>query len=411
MPKLRISEDWGQPDSGDRQIIQRFSASVSGDTLEEKLAHINNVATGQVQLASVGQILGTMVVLEVLSAILAQFTEAAGGFIFEGFLAGLFGKNSVQITDVEEEDEATGKPITDVQLGDKEYSLKLLNPKTAVKGSWRNMVEHFASGRDHVVYLDARRSGSGASDSLLFSEFVITLATFLEVFHKPFVKFAKKVKKVRNKEQLVSAMDSLGDQVWKVKFDSPVIGRRASFENNKQTPEGLSTMLPELISNTEKLPPADVFYSEEAYEKSSTLKKLFGPARKFNEVQSAIETGDKDQIIAVLRTTAGYINKEQFLFTPLQTKAIEGEKEIAFLNLGDEQLKKTWLIYGDILRKTVTPVYTFIGRFNENISKYFMGTEDGDPRKQHAMAAQADLTQLKEATDEAISNIETSQQG
>ena len=32
-----------------------------------------------------------------------QFTEAAGGFIFEGFLAGLFGEGSVQITDVEDE--------------------------------------------------------------------------------------------------------------------------------------------------------------------------------------------------------------------------------------------------------------------------------------------------------------------
>ena len=37
LPKLRISEDWGKPDSGDRQIIQRFTASVSGETLEEKL--------------------------------------------------------------------------------------------------------------------------------------------------------------------------------------------------------------------------------------------------------------------------------------------------------------------------------------------------------------------------------------
>ena len=151
LPKLRITEDWGVPESRDRQIIESFTSGIPGDTLEEKLSHINNVATGQVQLASVGQILSTMVVLEVLSTILAQFTEAAGGFIFEGFLAGLFGKGSVQITDVEEEDEATGKPITDVQLGNREYSLKLLNPTTAVKGSWKNMVEHFASGRDHVV--------------------------------------------------------------------------------------------------------------------------------------------------------------------------------------------------------------------------------------------------------------------
>ena len=40
---------------------------------------------------------------------------------------------------------ATGKPITDVRLGGKEYSLKLLGQKTGVKGSFVNMVEHFKS--------------------------------------------------------------------------------------------------------------------------------------------------------------------------------------------------------------------------------------------------------------------------
>jgi len=407
LPKLRISEDWGKPDSGDRQIIQRFSASVTGDTLEEKLLNVNNIATGQVQLASVGQILGTMVVVEVLSAILAQFTEAAGGFIFEGFLAGLFGKDSVQITDVEEDDGATGKPITDVELGGKEYSLKLLNPTTQVKGSWTNMVEHFAGERDHVVYLDARRSGSGASDSLRFSEFTITLVNFLDVFYKPFVKYAKKSMKVKNKEQLTSYLEDLGDQVWKVKFNQAVMGRgRMTFVNNKNTPEGLTTELPEFLSTSEELPPAEIFYSEESYSKNKTLKKLFGTALKFNEVREAIEGGNKEEIIAVLKTTAGYVNSEQFIFTHNQTKKIANEKEIAFLNLGDEQLKKTWIIYGDILRRTITPVYTFLGRFNENVSKYFMGTDDGDPRKQHAMAAKQDLDLLKQATDEAISAVE-----
>jgi hypothetical protein len=115
IPKLRISEDWGNPESNDRQIIQRFSSAITGETLQDKLATVNNVATGQVQMASLGQILGTLVVLECLYTILAQFTESAGGFIFEGFLAGLFGKDAVQITDVgEDSGDATGKPITDV---------------------------------------------------------------------------------------------------------------------------------------------------------------------------------------------------------------------------------------------------------------------------------------------------------
>jgi len=403
LPKLRISEDWGVPESRDRQIIESFTNSIPGSTLEEKLNHINNVATGKVQLASVGDILSTMVVLEVLSTILAQFTEAAGGFIFEGFLAGLFGKGSVQITDVGDEDDATGKPITDVQLGDKEYSLKLLNPTTAVKGSWRNMVEHFAGGRDHVVYLDARRSGSGASDSLLFSEFEITLENYIQVFYDPFKKFAKKTMKVKNKEELIAQLQDLGDRAFQVNF-SQKVDKKANFSLRTDKDRLMS-----IIDTAEDLPPAIIGYSEEDYTKSVKATRLFGSATQFNAVQEAIKTGDKQQIIDALRQTRGYIKKEQFEFTPQQAKNIANEREIAYVLLGDEQLKKTWLLYGDIMRKTITPVYTFLGRFNDNVSKYFLGTQDGDARKEYALAATQDLASLKEATDEAISAVEQSE--
>ena len=62
--------------------------------------------------------------------------------------------------------------------------------------------------------------------------------------------------------------------------------------------------------------------------------------------------------------------------------------------------------YGDLMRKTITPVYTFLGRFNDNVSKYFLGTQDGEARKEHALAATQDLVSLKEATDEAIASVE-----
>ena len=412
LPKLRISEDWGVPESQDRKIIEGFTRSIPGNTLEEKLAYINSVATGEIQLASVGQVLSTMVVLEVLSTILSQFTEAAGGFIFEGFLAGLFGEGSVQITDVEDEDDATGKPITDVQLGDREYSLKLLNPTTAVKGSWRNMVEHFAGGRDHVVYLDARRSGSGASDSLLFSEFEITLENYIEVFYEPFKKMvptkytvgSPSAVNARNKEALLAAIEEDGDRLEVVRFNSrPPNTRKANY--NLKNPAQKQAFM-DILQSNEKLPGATIVVREEEYTKSVKAKRLFGDFRQFQAVQDAIASGDKQTIIAALRKTAGYRNKEQFEFTPQQAKSIANEREIAFVKLGDEQLKKTWLLYGDLMRKTITPVYTFIGRFNDNVSKYFIGSQDDVARKEYALAATQDLSLLKEATDEAIASVE-----
>ncbi len=204
LPVIRITEAWGKPGTKDREIIEQFTSTILGDTLEDKIASINRVITDADESASIPQILSSMVVIEILNAILADFTESAGGFIFEGFLAGLFGGAAVQVTDVgADTGEATGKPITDVVLGGKEYSLKLLGQTTGVKGSFRNMVEHF-KGRDHVVYLDARRTGEG----LVFGEFEITLDNFLDVFYEPFKKISRD-----NVDELTAALTRAFDEV------------------------------------------------------------------------------------------------------------------------------------------------------------------------------------------------------
>jgi hypothetical protein len=199
LPTIKITEDWGKIGSKDRQIIEKFTRNIEGDTLEAKLSNINKVITER-SAATIPQILGTMVVVEILNSVLREFTESAGGFIFEGFLAGLFGGESVQITDTKDQEEAgeateaAGKPITDVVLGGREYSLKLLGQSTAVKGSFKNMVEHFRV-KDHIVYLDARRihgensdGSKGAVKGLEFGEFVITRENFMKVFMDPFLK-------------------------------------------------------------------------------------------------------------------------------------------------------------------------------------------------------------------------------
>ena len=87
LPTIKITEDWGRPGSKDRQLIEEFTARIQGDTLEQKLQSMNSILEGQSE-PSIGKILSTLVVIEVLNSILVEFTESAGGFIFEGFLAG-----------------------------------------------------------------------------------------------------------------------------------------------------------------------------------------------------------------------------------------------------------------------------------------------------------------------------------
>lgn len=417
LPKLRISEDWGNPESNDRQIIQRFSSAITGGTLQEKLATVNNVATGQVQMASLGQILGTLVVLECLYTILAQFTESAGGFIFEGFLAGLFGEDAIQITDVgEDSGEATGKPITDVELGGREYSLKLLGPGTSVKGSWKNMTEHFSSGRDHVVYLDARRSGKAATDSLVFGEFVITMDNFVQIFYDPFKGHKEIKEKFKNKEDLMAALEEYGEAVLAVSFASAPTRTKRVFAMKGKNGPPVRDLLMKTLEETEETSGGVLVRAEEDYGKSSAkAKRLWGDSRQFQAVADAIELhkanpGDETKmgVIEALRNTQGYKTKQQFEFTVGQAEGLYNFEHIGSLLLGEKQLKKTWMLYADILKKTITPVYMSMARFNENVSNYFMGAE-GAERKGFALAAQQELGTLKEATDEAISAVEQSE--
>ena len=194
LPTIKLTENWGVLDNEDRDRIETYMKNVAGDTVEAKLESLRSVLEGT-RDAGIGEILSTLIAIEILSNLAGpigtrEFTESAAGFIFEGFLAGLFGGQSIQITSPEEIEgmDASGKPITDVILGGRHFSLKLLGDKTAVKGSFQNLVNHFKT-LDHVVYLDARRTPDGG---LQFGEFTITLEDFMDVFYTPFARFKRK---------------------------------------------------------------------------------------------------------------------------------------------------------------------------------------------------------------------------
>ena len=392
LPKLRITEAWGRPETGDREIIEKYSKNIPGETLQAKLQYLADVIEGKIVLHDVQPIISTLVMIEVLSTILADYTESAGGFIFEGFLAGLFGGQSVQVTDVgDDTGEATGKPITDVVLGDKEYSLKLLGQKTGVKGSFKNMVEHFKS-RDHVIYLDARRIDK--TEGLEFGEFTITLDNFLDVFFKPFAKIKKKVATAPTARVLSNAIAKYGDQIFKIK-SSRRLGSRSIF-----AAEDITAIDPDQL---ETMGPFEVHYSEESFAASPKAKQLFGTGRQFNDIAEAIESGDRERIFAALEATPGYQKSRQFLFTRSQAESIANFETIAVLPLGEEALQKAWMNYAELLNSTIAPVYRFLGMYDESISNYFTG--EGDNRNAEATKAVSAAEGLREATDEAVAVI------
>ena len=440
LPTVKITESWGSPGSKDRQIIEEFTNKIKGETVEAKIQSLNSILSGEAQDPSLGEILATLLMIEVLNSILDEFTEAAGGFIFEGFLAGLFGDKSVQITDVKgEESDAKGKPITDVVLGNKEYSLKLLGPGTDVKGSFRNMIEHFKV-KDHVIYLDARRTGEG----LEFGEFIITLDSFLDVFVTPFLKvvYKKDAETYDNASEFKALLNRLSEEgmaikrvetakiskAWKQETGlqggldpgnpneyifqfSPGTGQESLEEIRKLNVDGMNAVLSKIKSipdeALQQYAPFKIIYAEAKFE-GTKAEQLFGSFAVVEQVLRAIESGDKNQIIKSLEMTPGYQKSKQFVFTKGQVeKGIKSFRHVGTLPISEASLKKAWLIYGERLNNTLRPVYGVLNVFTQNINSYFLGTTSKDKdRKQYGTDAITNATELKSATDKAVKAVE-----
>jgi len=440
LPTVKITEAWGSPGSKDRQIIEEFTRNIEGDTVEAKLQSLNNVLSGEAENPSLGEILATLLMIEVLNSILEEFTEAAGGFIFEGFLAGLFGGQAVQITGGEDDETgAMGKPITDVRLGDKEYSLKLLGPGTDVKGSFKNMIEHFRV-KNHVIYLDARRTGEG----LQFGEFIITLDSFLDVFVTPFLKhvYKKEAEEYKNAGDFKTLLSRLSEEgmaikrIQTVKIDrkwmektgleggldpqrpaeslflfSPGSEQEQLQEAVKLGPKGMNALISKILEmddgELQKYAPFNIIYAEEKFE-GTKAEQLFGSYAVVEQVLRAIESGNKEEIFKSLEMTPGYQRSMQFIFTKGQVeKGIKSFRHIGTLPISEAQLKKTWLIYGERLNATLRPVYGVLNMFTQNINSYFLGTTSKDKdRKQYGTDAIKNTVELKSATDNAVKAVE-----
>ena len=427
-PKIRITEDFGKIGTEDREIVEKFTRNIVGSTLEEKIATLNSVLTERKEGATIGDILSTMVVCEILSAIITNFTESAGGFIFEGFLAGLFGGESMQITSPEDIPgmEATGKPITDVMLGKRHYSLKLLGQTTGVKGSFRNMVDHFKSV-DHVVYLDARRVDK--DQGLEFGEFTITLENFLEVFVDPFQVLATNTQTVEDGgefKELLNALTSGEEAIKGIQFGIPLPGQKwQAIKFSPDSPrevqldeavglneENFNKVLRYVFSlpyeQLQKHAPFTVKYAASKFE-GTKAEKLFGSYAVVEQLKNAIDKNDREEVLKSLRMTPGYENSQQFEFTRKQAEDIANFRVIGTLMIGEKYMKETYALYADLLMRTISPIYEQLQLFTNNINDYFLGVSDelaDQDRKQYAMNAIDNAGELAVATNAAVEEIE-----
>jgi len=446
LPTLKFTEDWGKTDTEDRVRIERYMKNIEGKDLKTKLKNLNDILGGSVKDADVGTILSTLIMIEILSTLAGderEFTESAAGFIFEGFMAGLFGDDSVQITDVKDSEDQSGKPITDVILNGRHYSLKLLGPNTALKGSWTNMVGHFKDPRTNgeIIYLDARRENGGLS----FSEFRITLRDYMKIFSDPFKKYEKASTRdiTVSAEKLIPTLatlqrsrreDGRGARLKAIRIKKggnklPKESGLLSAFDTKTRPAGhkdelkSTRALMDYVNDTLRDPATagalkgvkfEIEYQEQKdITTSKIVQRLFGSREQYDEVALAIQKGTDADIIAALEKTAGYKGSEgggggeQFIFTKKQAEELATAQPLGWIPLGEAALKEVWKNYAEMLLTTIDPVYRNLQEFTDNIDQFFLGSgEKGAKgkgnRRSFADAAIREAKELRAATDKAI---------
>ena len=420
LPVLKITEDWGKLGKRDRSIIENFTAQLGGEetSIAEKIINLNEIIAGNDPATTIAEILTTMMVVEVLSSILDEFTEPAGGFIFEGFIAGLFGGKSIQIEKPEDITAATGqkvsakgKPITDVILAGRHYSLKLLGPTTAVAGSFQNMVNHFETV-DHVTYLDARREG----DDLHFSEFDITLPTFLDTFYWPHVRREDKKQGGLNLTKLHNRVEKMGDKIYAIKLSRPLHGKTVVSRMAKGSAGTLepNPLWEEFFSleNIDEYGPFEIRYLAEKF--SGKVKDYYGSQATLKAVQDAVKLHrefpgpENDQkVLDALRETPAFKKPLQFAITRDQTSLITSYRDLGTLRLGDSALQQTWMNYGQRLMPTIAPVYRALNSFTSNINSYFLSPPTKtSSRTEYGKQAIGDAAELRENTDQVVGTME-----
>lgn len=165
LPSFVPTEAWGDPKSTDRKTLNRiFSVVGGGASIEGKLAYLQKITDPNNRITSPRRVISSLIILEALATLIADFNEASAGFVFEGWLAALLQGHQ----EAGRDDDKGNLPIEDLmafsQLKDGEgavpVSLKLLSPKTPVHGSYTNLLDALFDNeqfKGRVNYIVARK--------------------------------------------------------------------------------------------------------------------------------------------------------------------------------------------------------------------------------------------------------------
>jgi hypothetical protein len=434
-PVIKITEAWGNPDNVDRQVMESLLSQIEGGTVEDKVQSVNNfVNNPPAELGGdISKIMSYLIFLDTFASIINDYGASVSGFLFEAFLAALFGGTSIQVDDPEQVGAKGSLPIEDNQLfmqlkaqsedPDAEpnwdivpYSLKVLRQDGVVHGSFKNLVDFFLDPApqrksDSVVYLvvikEGQKSKEGknvATGRLHFYEFELTRENFMQMIGAPTevnVFGYVPVTLPRNVKQ-----PNVG-QYYFEKEDGRGSLRKAAAEfpyGSKDMPlykysEDQAPSPGERIAKGTEVLRLQVVGTEDVIK--GTAEKLYTPEQHKDIMSKFGGAGEKAEIdraaFAALKQTKGYGSKvaggAQWSITKKEYK--KGFK--GTLDLNADKIEAKAVEYTRTLNQSLVNIFNALGDLTDNINSYFIA---GDASQ--GLEAKTNATKLRDAVNDVI---------
>jgi hypothetical protein len=393
LPPFKITQNWGQPDTLDRQRISKFMRNIEGQNIKEKLEFINSILSSEPNgKQTIPQILSTMVSLESLNSIVQEFEASSSGFLFESFVAALLGRGAKQIPgtkQIEDIEDVNGTlySLKLIQKADPEGGTKWEKEGSSISGSFQNLVRLFSSGRS-VHYIVALKQDKGGL--ITFGQFIMSPENFIDILTqtKNLVNQEFTNLSLKDVKRLISASNQ---------GRSPFTSIRNIIDN-----EGV-----DILGDESGRRPSDISI-EKLFDTLEDLNRLSPPFTivgdlEIEQVKKYFSSGGREGSIE-------NVPKIQFSISQKEMVKVATYEELGKLDLTEDSLKQLWIRNAELLEKTVAPIYRAFDQFSTNLESYLTSptSEEGQTRKAYGEKAIQSSWTLAITTDKSITKMEKS---
>ncbi len=433
------------PGADDRQTFEIWMKKIGLKNPSNELSAIGQKITAlqnfidNPQEGSISHTLSHLMFLQTFEYMVTEFNAAVAGFLWEPFLAAMFGGKSTQVPTSEGD-------ISDVRLQIKvggklqSVSLKLLSPGTLVGGSFRDLVNHFRKNpKQPMVYLVIRKHTKGNVKNALmtFYEFDITQENFFDYIGHPKMKVQTKsvvlvydpeedeikerMKGKRspkfvklNREDFIAwhqkRVSDFPPEGWEIKR-----GYYVNKEKKKSTNRGISpgdTVTLELKS----IGPRSGQAGAEGVVRTKNSEKLWGDAEEYAQWFQLWEElkGGPEFWKAVMgendlgpdgRPAPGIRGKkEQFEINPGYLE--DNSERLGTLDISPDKLQKVFDDGAKQIGDDLTAMFNAVSNLVDNVGRFFL-IDCGDPKAETKTCDENDEKTRSNAGHAAITDTET----